>query len=365
MRAVVIVNQLVQEQMAIWEAIHASYGDVYLIGPDVPVEPYFPSTGGQYTVPTVRVSPKAAFGRAGGAWKVIPNLQSTVSSLRPDLIHIANEPWALVVLQVLRYGIPTTIHGADNQFKFGRGIERYTRTKLLEHNLRRVRGYASWNCRGVKLAEAHGLPMGAPVLVSPSMTPRLSVLQNRDWDSEKIEIIFVGRACRPEKGLADLVEALLRLPERVRSQIVLRIIGTAIQDRMLERLPERLIIRTGRVAHVDAMRLLAMAHLTVVPSKTLSGVVEQFGRVVIESMAVGTPVLVTDSGALPEVVADAGLIVPEGSPDKLARNIEMLVGDRQQLARMSLDGHARFVATYAANKLAADMHSFWYNALRI
>ncbi len=56
----------------------------------------------------------------------------------------------------------------------------------------------------------------------------------------------------------------------------------------------------------------------VLPSRTTPRWKEQFGRVIIEAQACGTPVIGSDSGAIPEVVGKGGWIVPERDPPGLA-----------------------------------------------
>lgn len=63
--------------------------------------------------------------------------------------------------------------------------------------------------------------------------------------------------------------------------------------------------------HVRSLDVLA------VPSLPQPGWVEQFGRVAIEALASGVPVVASDSGALPEVLQDAGLLVPPGDVEAL------------------------------------------------
>jgi alpha-1,3-rhamnosyl/mannosyltransferase len=65
------------------------------------------------------------------------------------------------------------------------------------------------------------------------------------------------------------------------------------------------VVRTGRVPAADRDGLIAMAEALVFPSEY-----EGFGAPVLEAMALGTPVVASDRAALPEVVGDAGLVLP-------------------------------------------------------
>jgi glycosyltransferase involved in cell wall biosynthesis len=65
----------------------------------------------------------------------------------------------------------------------------------------------------------------------------------------------------------------------------------------------------------------------VLPSLTRANWKEQFGRVLVEAMASGVPVVGSDSGAIPDVIGDAGLIVPEGDAPALANALRRLCDD--------------------------------------
>jgi len=65
------------------------------------------------------------------------------------------------------------------------------------------------------------------------------------------------------------------------------------------------VAKLGRVSAADRDGLVAMAEAMVFPSEY-----EGFGAPVIEAMALGTPVITSDRASLPEVVGDAGLMLP-------------------------------------------------------
>lgn len=73
----------------------------------------------------------------------------------------------------------------------------------------------------------------------------------------------------------------------------------------------------------------------VVPSRSIPTWREQFGRVIVEGMAAGVPVIGSDSGAIPEVIDAYGEIFREGDADDLAAKIRALLAEPERYARYS------------------------------
>lgn len=95
------------------------------------------------------------------------------------------------------------------------------------------------------------------------------------------------------------------------------------------------------------------------PSLTTPRWKEQFGHVLIEAMACGVPVIGSSSGAIPEVIGDAGLVVPEGIPGALAEAINLL--RISEIQRMSLGqrGRARVLELYTNERIGHQTLCFW------
>ena len=85
---------------------------------------------------------------------------------------------------------------------------------------------------------------------------------------------------------------------------------------------------------VWSQRLDALA----VPSLTMPNWKEQFGRVIIEAMAAAVPVVGSDSGEIPRVIGDAGLVTPEGDAGALAEALQLLMDDEAERQRLALRG---------------------------
>src|SRR4030042_5568574 len=81
---------------------------------------------------------------------------------------------------------------------------------------------------------------------------------------------------------------------------------------------------TGRLAREELAKRYSAAEIARGPS-----LYEGFGLPAAEAMACGTPVIATTGGALPEVVGDAGMLVPPANADALAAAIRHLLNDRQ------------------------------------
>ncbi|WP_253182145.1 glycosyltransferase, partial [Cellulosimicrobium cellulans] len=78
-----------------------------------------------------------------------------------------------------------------------------------------------------------------------------------------------------------------------------------------------------------------------VPSRETPGWVEQFGRVAVEAMACGVPVVATSTGALPDVVGGAGLLVPPDDPDALRAALVRVLEEDGLAERLRADGAER------------------------
>jgi glycosyltransferase involved in cell wall biosynthesis len=98
-----------------------------------------------------------------------------------------------------------------------------------------------------------------------------------------------------------------------------------------------------------------------VPSLRTPDWVEQFGRVAVEAMAAGVPVLASDDGALRDVVGGAGVLVPPGDVIAWRKAMERVASDpleRARLRALGLERAQRY--TWAA---VADAHREFYDAV--
>jgi len=101
-------------------------------------------------------------------------------------------------------------------------------------------------------------------------------------------------------------------------------------------------------------------HALVLPSHTLPNWREQFGRVLIEAMASGVPVIGSDSGEIPNVIGNAGLVFPEGDTDALRRHLQALMGDLKLWNRLSEGGRERVRAKFTQSQVAADTVNLYH-----
>jgi len=165
------------------------------------------------------------------------------------------------------------------------------------------------------------------------------------------EILCVGRAADPNKGVRTLVEALALLPREVRLTLVDEDSNDNAARKRARRLGcgDRLRI-AGRVATAELVALYRRAALVVVPSRH-----EGFGLPAAEAMACGTPVVASAAGALPEVVrtGGGGLLVEPENPEALAKGIASLLEQPEARARLGERGRAGVEAAYAWGRVAA------------
>jgi glycosyltransferase involved in cell wall biosynthesis len=173
---------------------------------------------------------------------------------------------------------------------------------------------------------------------------------------------FVGRLTR-QKGVDVLVRAVAAV-----EGVQLRIVG----DGPLRAEVDALVTELGvgdRVELLEHRRadelpeLYRSVEVLAAPSIDTPGVVEQFGRVVVEAEACGAAAVVSDSGSLPWVGGDAAVVVRQGDVDALAGALRALRDDPTEVARLRSLGPAS-AARFSWSSIAAQQAELYRTVLR-
>jgi glycosyltransferase involved in cell wall biosynthesis len=109
------------------------------------------------------------------------------------------------------------------------------------------------------------------------------------------------------------------------------------------------------------MNALVLPSETTYRFKTLTSVgwKEQFGHVLIEAMACQVPVIGSDSGEIPNVIAEAGLVFPEGDASALSDRLSQLMNNHTFAEELGQRGYERAIAHYTNHALAKDLLTFY------
>jgi glycosyltransferase involved in cell wall biosynthesis len=116
------------------------------------------------------------------------------------------------------------------------------------------------------------------------------------------------------------------------------------------------------VTHDEVPAYLNAMDVLCAPSQTTAKWREQLGRMLIEAFACGVPVAASDSGEIPYVVSDAGVIVNEKDGAAWREALASLLHDRARLAELSLRGLERARTVYAWPVIARQ-HLEFFNEL--
>ncbi|MGH2520397.1 MAG: glycosyltransferase, partial [Chloroflexota bacterium] len=245
-----------------------------------------------------------------------PWLRRRFAAVRPDIVHIDEEAYNLSTFQAL---LLARHYGARSVFFTWQNLDRrypFPFSAMEGHVLRTADFCIAGNEEAAAIQRRRGFRKGIRVIPQFGVDPELF----RRWQVERqagFTIGFSGRLVE-QKGLWVLCDAFEQLPGDCRlllagsGPLASPLRARAAANGWADRLTITAAESTRMPEVYSQMDCLAL------PSLTTPAWKEQFGRAAIEAMACEVPVVGSDSGEIPRVVGDAGLVVPEGDPTALA-----------------------------------------------
>lgn len=263
-----------------------------------------------------------------------------------DVVDLHEEPFALATAEVLllrwlrRQRAPYALYSAQNLRKRYPIPFRWLEGAALRH----AAGLSVCNAEAGRICVDKGF-LGRPRLIPLGLDCSRFAPAETKASGLGVVVGYAGRLA-PHKGVDVLLEAVAG-----DDRLSVRIAGAGPSELELMRRAERLGI-SARTEWLGVLSGNALADfyqsldVLGVPSLTTPSWIEQFGRVAVEAMACGVPVVASDSGALPDVIGrpgtgEAGLLVPPGDAAALRAALLRVGTDRALADRLGEAGLAR------------------------
>ncbi len=236
---------------------------------------------------------------------------------------------------------------------------------------RRARGWLAMGLTTMEVQTKRGFvgkPSGViPLFVDtdsfrPDREAGASIKQSLGWDERRTPIVgYVGRFVT-EKGLNLLMSALDEVEAPWRALFVGGGPMKSAIDLWAKRYGDKVRVLTG-VSHHQVPAYMNAIDVLCVPSQTTQNWREQFGRVIAEAFSSGVPVIGSDSGEIPYVIGDAGIVVGESDRHAWTDALERLLGDERQRRDLSVAARARAISHYSCPRVARQYIEFFERIL--
>ncbi|MGJ5673891.1 MAG: glycosyltransferase [Nostochopsis sp.] len=293
-------------------------------------------------------------------WQVVNDFQS-------DIVQVEEEVFSLCAFELAVWsqitGKPLVVFGWENMERtlpklrhWGRQFVLDTAQLILPGNQDGANLLRQWGYTGL-------------MEVMPQMGVDTSLFSPRLFEGDKnqeFRIGFLGRLV-PEKGIDTIFAAARLLRERgFKCQIIL--CGSGFYEESLRREAQKqqvadLVIWRGSVRHEQVPEEISKFHVLVLPSRTTDTWKEQFGHVLIEAMAMGVPIVGSNSGEIANVIGQNDLVFPEGDAHRLAAILEKMIREpnwRQELRNYVI---ARVEQHYTHERIAERLINLWNRLL--
>ncbi|GIV75728.1 MAG: glycosyl transferase family 1 [Litorilinea sp.] len=285
-----------------------------------------------------------------------PTLARELAAVRPQLLHMDEEPYNLATWLGLRaahrQGSVGTFFTWQNLYRRYPPPFRW----FEQANYRRTPAAIAGNQEAAEVLRRKGYQGAISIIPQFGVDPELfrpAPGPTQPTGNRPLRIGYAG-GLLPEKG----VDLLLHACAGLRGAWELFLVGEGHARPGLQALARRLGI-DGRVHFESRLASSAMPQyyrrldLFVLPSRSTPTWKEQFGRVLIEAMACGVAVIGSDCGEIPHVIGDAGLIFPEGDVAGLRDCLQALLDAPQRRRELAEAGRQRVLERFTMAQIAA------------
>ncbi|MGH2458709.1 MAG: glycosyltransferase family 4 protein [Chloroflexota bacterium] len=280
-----------------------------------------------------------------------PRLPGLLRALRPDLVHVDEEPYNLATWLGLRAARGV---GARCLFFTWQNLRRrlpvpFSTLESWSYGL--ARGAIAGNQDAAGVLRAKGFRRPIWVIPQLGIDPELFRPIERAAGGE-FRIGYVGRLVRA-KG----VDLLLRACQGLADPWTLALVGDGEERAALQEqsrslgLGERVRF-LGEIGSTDMPLAMAGFDALVLPSRSAPSWREQFGRVLPEAMACAIPVVGSGSGEIPRVIGDAGLVFPEEDWSTLRAHLLALQQDPERRRALGRSGRERALRLFTHRSVA-------------
>ncbi len=290
-----------------------------------------------------------------------PHLGDIIQQVRPDLIHLDEEPFNLATFLgaalARRAGIRSVFFTWQNiqrryPFPFSdmeRAVYRWAACALAgSEDAARVLRHKGYQ---------------GELTVVPQFGVDPEVFRPGEPHEGPFTVGFPNRLIAAKAPLLAL-EALSHLtPDARLAYLGDGPLRKTIEERVALRGWQDRVCIEARVSSAQMPARMRGFDVVVLPSLTTPSWKEQFGRVLIEAMASSVPVVGSDSGEIPQVIGDAGLIVPEGDPTALGEALRRLELDPELRRDLGRKGRARVLEHYTHERVARSTRYAYERAL--
>jgi glycosyltransferase involved in cell wall biosynthesis len=283
-------------------------------------------------------------------------VRRAIRDTRPDLIQVEEEPWTAVARTAAREAhkaeIPfITLARAPWPERLRSGAARRRHRVLETASL-----VLATNTLAADTIRAHRPDLQVEIVPQHGIDLPAAPVQRAD---DSIRLGFMGRLV-PERGL----DLLLRAAVRLGAGWEILVSGTGPEQIELEALVERLGIASrvhwlGAQPRAQRLALFSELDLFVATPRSTPEWQELRATPVRIAMAHGLPVVATRSGILPELLDDAGVLIPPDDVDALAEALLALVGDPARRQALGTAGRRRAQELLSDHAVASRTLGAW------